>query len=182
MFRAHPTLHQGRDYGTVSGTGDWGHMVDVSLDEPISLIDRYISTPINSKRMLSVNDIRKIVQVSTDEIIASEQISGINNHSMKFAITLVHQYLCDSVRPALSEQQMERLIGEITKQLITHYHQSALTRKKLAELLAEDYIKAFIRKLATQPQPQPFGDARKGSENNKRNETGCFAWFWNLFW
>lgn len=184
MFHIHPNSQQLRDYGTVAcsetGSANWGQLIDVSLDEPNSLVDAYIPTPMNSKRMLSTNDMRKIVQVTTDDIICSGEISGLNNQSMKFAINIVYKSIRDGVRPAVSVSQMERLIVGTTEQLITHYHQSDRTQKILMELLEEDYMVAFIHRIASQPRKQ-CDDARMGSENNEHSEMGCFAWFWNLF-
>ena len=184
MFHTHPNSQQIRDYGTVGGdwSGNWGQLIDVSLDEPNSLIDKYIPTPMNSKRLLSMNDMRKIVQVTTDDIICSGDISELNNQSMKFAITIVYKSIRDGVRPAVSVSQMERLIVGTMEQLIAHYHRSDRAQKILMELLEEDHMVAFIHRIASQPHNQyrDNDDMRMGTEQ-KRSETGCFAWFWNLF-
>ena len=182
MFRAHPGPHQIRDYGTTTsnGTGDWGQLIDISIDEPNSLIDAYISTPVNAKRMLSVNDIRKIIQVTTDEIISSDKVDGLNNKSMKFVITMVHQSLCDSVRPAVSAPQMERLIIGTAEQLITHYHRSARIKARLMGRLVDDNMNEFIRRLVVQGgSVKPVVGEDNG--HGERYETGCFTWFWDMF-
>lgn len=179
MFRAHPNPHQIREYGTVTSSGvgieNWGQLVDISLDEPSSLIDEYVSTS-----MLSVNDIRKIVQITTDEIIASGRVDCLNNQSMKFAITVVYQSLRDSVRPAVSAHHMERLIVGTTEQLIIHYHRSARTRERLMEWLTEDDMAAFIHRLVIQG-----GSVKtvvgEDTAYGERHATGCFTWFWELF-
>lgn len=180
MFRAHPSPHQIRDYGTVDTVHDrnLGQLVDISLDEPNSLIDEYVATPVNSKRMLSVNDIRKIIQVTTNEIIVSGKVDGLNNQSMKFAITMVYQSLRDSVCPAVSTPHMERLIVGTTEQLITHYHRSGRTRERLMDWLAEDAMSEFIYRLAIQTRRDEPVVVRK---KDGRHETGCFTWVWELF-
>ena len=185
MFRSHPSPHQIRDYGTVdssgNGTRDWGQMIDISLDEPNSLIAEYVATPANSNRMLSVNDIRKIIQVTTDEVIASGKVDGLNNQSMKFVITLIHQSLRDSVCPAVSAPHMERLIAGTTEQLITHYHRSARTRERLMEWLAEERMHGFIHRLATKERVDESGESGVVRAVKEHQETGCFAWVWDLF-
>jgi len=177
MFQAHPTLH--RDYGTVGTVHDdkdWEQLVDISMYENNSLID---TATRKSTQMLSANDIRKIVQVTTNEIIALDKIHGLNNQYMKFAITIVYQSLHDHVRPAVSESQMKRLIVGTTEKLITHYHHSAHTRERLMGWLADDVMGSFIQQIVTQPH-RSNSVVGEGRENEK-DETGCFVWFWNLF-
>ena len=172
MFRTHPNSQQLRDYGTVTCSEQ---LIEVSLDEPNSLIDKYIPTPLSSKRLLSVNDMRKIIQVTVDDIVCSEEINGLNNQSMKFAITIVHQSIQDAVRPSVSVSQMERLVTGTIEQLITHYHRSARTKDTLFKLLEEEDMVAFIHRIASHPRED---DMRRGTD---RPETGCFSWFWNMF-
>ena len=177
MFRAYPTPHHIRDYGTVhrNTVTDWGQMTDISLDESRSLIDEYVATPNRSKRMLSAHDARKIIQATTDEILSSEIIDRLNNNNMTYVVTLVYRSLRDNVRPTIPNQQMEQLILGTMDKLIMYYHQSIYIRERLHRCLTEDAMLRFIQRLLADPIPVDIAPMKRTTE------VGCFEWIRNLF-
>lgn len=169
MFRFHPVLSEIpiRDYGTVYATDD-SVFVDVGLSSPVT------TQTTRGQVLLTVNDMQKITQVTTNELIASNEIYAVTNMSLKYTIALTYNSIHKHVCPEIPTKQLARLVVCVMEQLIEHTNRSERTKVQLIQRLTDQDIAAFIDRIITQPDVE-------SDVNNMKRGVGCFDWVRGLF-
>lgn len=165
MFRAHPTITEfaKRDYGTVCSHED-ATLVDIPI------------TPVNSERtLLTVNDIKKITQITVNELIASNNFDTVTRSSLHYVIALTYKHIRKHVRPQVSQKQLVCLTTSSVVHLIEHYNRTGRTREQLLQYLNSEDIAVFVDGIVAESA------IAKGGWHRKKKTVGCFSWMWNLF-
>jgi hypothetical protein len=132
-------------------------------------------TPENKRVMLTVNDIKKITQVTSNELIASNKVDTVTRSSLHYTIVLTCKHIRRHVHPQVSRKQLAYLTTSSVEHLIEHCNRTSRSREQLLQYLNSEDIAVFVDGIVAESA------IVEGGWHRREKAVGCFSWMWNLF-